>query len=142
MMRCRKASDSDIGWLGEMNHQLIADERHSNPMDVAQLQERMRGWLLGEYIALVFEDDTGPVGYALLKEESDRVYLRQFFIVRHRRRQGLGRAAMEHLFSYVVPLKRKVVLDVLTHNQAAIQFYQALGFTPYCLTMQRVPLPS
>lgn len=35
--------------------QLIQDEGHRNRMTVAELEQRMRGWIAGEYRAVIFE---------------------------------------------------------------------------------------
>ena len=57
-MTYRKATSADYALLGALNHQLIRDEGHRNPMNVAELTERMRRWLgTGEYTARMFEED-------------------------------------------------------------------------------------
>ena len=55
-MDYRFATDADISLLAEWNHQLIRDEGHRNPMTVPQLADRMRGWLAGDYRAVLFTD--------------------------------------------------------------------------------------
>jgi hypothetical protein len=45
----RQAAADDAPLLAELNHQLIRDEGHRNPMTVPQLEERMRQWLASEY---------------------------------------------------------------------------------------------
>ena len=94
-MQYRDAAVADSPVLAEMNHQLIQDEGHSNPMSVAELEDRMRGWLQGDYKAIIFSDEQGSIGYALWRPEPEGVYLRQFLVHRDRRRQGLGRTAMD-----------------------------------------------
>jgi hypothetical protein len=47
----RFASFEDAQVLGELNHQLIQDERHRNPMTVSELVNRMRLWLETDYRA-------------------------------------------------------------------------------------------
>ncbi len=56
-MNFRRATLNDCNRLAELNHQLIRDEGHRNPMTVPELEQRLRGWLAGEYAALIFEDD-------------------------------------------------------------------------------------
>ncbi len=41
----RFASVEDCSMLAAWNYQLIRDEGHRNPMDIFELEERMRGWL-------------------------------------------------------------------------------------------------
>ena len=55
----------------------------------------MRGWLSTEYRAVSFRREAPVVAYALFRnDEWNRIYLRQFFVVRDARRQGVGRAAV------------------------------------------------
>src|SRR5215813_217356 len=103
-MHSRFATVADARFLAELNHQLIRDEGHRNPMDVAQLEHRMRGWLnSGEYRAVIFTQEDMPVAYALYREAPDEIYLRQFFVVRTRRRHGIGRSALQSLLSDIWP---------------------------------------
>jgi len=69
-MHHRFASESDLDLLAEWNHQLIRDEGHRNPMTVRELRERMRGWLEGEYKAVIFAIEGEPVAYALYRESA------------------------------------------------------------------------
>src|SRR5258708_34630083 len=80
----------DCPMLAELNHQLIRDEGHRNPMTVPQLEQRMRDFLTGEYRGIIFEDRGEIVAYALFREQPEEVYLRQLFVVRKRRGQGIG----------------------------------------------------
>jgi ribosomal protein S18 acetylase RimI-like enzyme len=142
-MHYRLAAPDDCRLLADLNAQLIRDEGHRNPMTVDQLAERMRSWLAGEYRAVLFAAEQGgeppqePLGYALFREEPEHVYLRQFFVRREARRQGVGRAAIEHLVRSVWPAHKRIRLDVLVGNTAAIAFWRSVGFADYCLTMER-----
>jgi len=84
----RSATSGDVPLLTTLNEQLILDEGHQNPMNEAQLAIRMNEWLEAEYEASVFQRDDEIVGYALYREESTVMYLRQFFIRSEFRRQG------------------------------------------------------
>ena len=136
-MQYRDAAVADSPVLAEMNHQLIQDEGHSNPMSVAELEDRMRGWLQGDYKAIIFSDEQGSIGYALWRPEPEGVYLRQFLVHRDRRRQGLGRTAMDWLLANTWRDVAHVRLDVLAGNARAISFWRAVGCIDYCLTMVR-----
>src|SRR6266542_5931397 len=92
-IRFRSATFDDCPMLAELNHQLIRDEGHRNPMTVSQLEQRIREFLAGEYRAVIYEAGDEVVAYALFREQAEEVYLRQLFVVRHRRRQGIGRRA-------------------------------------------------
>ncbi len=138
-MHFRFATIDDAAPLAEMNRDLIRDEGHRNSMTLDQLSARMRGWLAGEYRAVVFADsEQGPLlGYALFAPGEDHVYLRQFFVRSERGRQGIGRAAMAWLTQNAWQDADRVRIDVLVGNQAAVQFWRKMGFVDYCLTMER-----
>lgn len=136
-MEHRVAGTADLPLLAELNRQLIEDEAHSNPMTVAELEHRMRGWLASAYTAVVFTDEGGIVGYALYRTDRAGIFLRQFFVCRDRRRRGLGRAAMELLFRRVWPAGSLVTLEALSANGAGLAFWRALGFEDYAVTLRR-----
>ncbi len=138
-MTWRRATAADCPLLAELNHQLIRDEKHRNKMTVPQLVQRMRGWLEGEYVALLFEEGGEVVAYALYREEPDEIYLRQLFVVRHRRRQGLGKQAMHLLRSEIWPKTKRLTVEVLVANAAAVAFWRAIGYRDYSLKLEIVP---
>lgn len=138
-MTFRRATLADGAVLAEFNHQLIQDEGHRNPMTVAALEQRMKGWLASEYAAALFENDGGVVGYALYREEPEEIYLRQLFVVRNRRRQGIGREAMEILRTQIWPKHKRLTVGVLVRNTAAIAFWRAVGYRDYSLTLEILP---
>ncbi len=139
-MQWRSAEAIDVPVLAAMNQELIADERHRNRMGIEQLRARMEGWLSSEYRAALFERDGETVAYALYRsDEQGRVHLRQFFVARTFRRQGVGRDAF-HLFrSEVIPPSSRVVLEVLTTNANARAFWNAVGFREYAITLELDP---
>ena len=138
-MHHRIASVEDSEILGELNHQLIKDEGHRNSMTTPELVERMRNWLIADYRASIFEDDTGILAYALYKEDQDSVHLRQLFVQRRNRRFGVGRQSMNILFSEVWPRDKRITVDVLCHNSGAIAFWKSVGFTDYSLSLEIFP---
>jgi len=93
-VKFRYAIQDDCGLLAQLDHQLIQDEGHRNPMTVPQLEQRMRGWLAGEYRAVIFEAEGDVVAYALFREQDEEIYLRRLFVARNKRRCGFGRRAM------------------------------------------------
>ncbi|HEV2438543.1 MAG TPA: GNAT family N-acetyltransferase [bacterium] len=143
----RSATEADVEMLAKMNKQLIEDEGHRNPMTISELAARMRGWLQSGWNADLFErvdPQVGPtmVGYALYQHRNDEffperpiVYLRQFLITREHRQQGLGRRALRELLAVRFPLPCTVVVDVLTANTRGVEFWQAVGFAPYQMTL-------
>lgn len=139
-MTFRCATVTDCARLAELNHQLLHDEGHRNRnMSLPELEQRMRGWLASEYNAVFFEDGGEVVAYALYREQPEEVYLRQLFVMRDRRRQGVGRRAVEILRSQIWPRGKRLTVDVLVHNMAAIAFWRAMGYQDYYLTLEILP---
>jgi len=136
-MEHRIAGKDDLLLLADLNRQLIEDEGHSNPMSVAELENRLRAWLVRTYTAVLFMNDGSVVGYALYRTDNMGIFLRQFFICRDARRKGFGREAMDLLFRRVWPAGALVTLEALSANRAAIDFWRALGFENYAVTMRR-----
>lgn len=138
-MNYRPATTSDCALLAEWNHQLIRDEGHRNPMTVEELQRRMERWLSGEYQAVIFEDNGEPVAYALFCDQPQEICLRQLFVVRHRRSQGLGRRAVEILRSQVWPSTKRLTVEVLVANKRAVAFWRKVGYMDYSLSLEILP---
>ena len=138
-MTFRFATLDDCAQLAELNHQLIRDEGHRNRMTVPELEERMRGWLTGEYRAAFFEDDGEVVAYALFREKPEEIHLRHLFVVRGRRSQGIGNQAMEILRSEIWPNHKRLTVEVLVANKRAVAFWREVGYTDYSLTLEILP---
>ncbi len=136
-MDYRTAGEADLPLLAELNQQLIHDEGHSNSMSVTELENRMRAWLVQAYTAVLFLNEGIVVGYALYRSDNAGIFLRQFFICRDQRRKSHGRDAMDLLLGRVWPAGCTVTLEALCANQAAIDFWRALGFEDYALTFRR-----
>jgi len=138
----RLAIRADVSTLAQMNHWLIQDEGHRNPMSLAELESRMRAWLDGEYHAALFEEGDRTVGYALYRFDEEWVYLRQFFVQREDRRKGIGRAALRWLAANPWKGTPRIRLEVLSGNLVGQEFWKALGFEVYALTFELDPLPE
>lgn len=135
----RPATVADAAVLGRLNHLLIRDEGHRNPMDVDALVERMRAWLSDDgYEALLGFDGDDLVAYVLWRDEPDCVYLRQIFVQREHRRQGVARHLMLSVFERW-PDKRLTV-DVLAGNARALAFWRRMGYRDYAVMLERLPL--
>ncbi len=137
-MTWRMAQRRDCRLLAELNHQLIADERHRNSMTVQDLERRMRSWLEEGYEAVLFERDGEVAGYGLYRVEPDEIHLRHFFVARHLRRRGIGREGFNLLRDHIWPRAQRLTVSVLTHNEAALNFWRAMGYKDYCLAMEIV----
>jgi GNAT superfamily N-acetyltransferase len=146
-LTARLAGSDDVNRIAEMNLQLIADEGSGNPMDVPALAARLRGWLAEGWEAVLFEQGGRVCGYAIYRLQRDEydeaqtaAYLRQFFICRDRRREGIGRQALELLEERLLPPSSILELDVLEHNRSARAFWEATGFrSAYTRMRKRLP---
>ena len=137
-LRFRTASLLDADELGRLNHQLIRDEGHRNPMNLAALTERMRGWLAYEgYEALLGLHGDQIVAYVLWRDLHDSVYLRQIYVHGDYRRQGTARQLMLSVFERW-PEKRLTV-DVLAGNARALAFWRRMGYQDYAVMLERLP---
>ena len=133
------ANETDLDILAQWNHQLIRDEGHRNPMTISQLRARMRQWLSGDYTAVIFDKDGEPVAYALFRESEDQIYLRQLFVKRENRNRGIGKKAVRILKEKIWAKSKRLTVDVLSHNEAAIAFWRSVGYKDYCLTLEIMP---
>jgi GNAT superfamily N-acetyltransferase len=138
-MTFRAATLNDCPGLAELNSQLIRDEGHRNPMAVPELEQRMRDWLSGEYRAVIYEDGSEVVAYALFREQQEEIYLRQLFVVRHRRSQGIGRRVVEILRSQIWPKTKRLTVEVLVSNKRAVNFWRSVGYADYALALEILP---
>ena len=138
-MKYRFADESDLDLLSNWNFQLIQDEGHRNPMTVAELKERMRGWLRCGYKAILFEADDKPVAYALYLEKESEIHLRQLFVNRAQRQNGIGRHAVHVLRRRIWPRTKRLTVEVLIDNPAAVSFWRSVGYKDYCLTLEIMP---
>lgn len=138
MLTHREATAQDVPSLAAMNRQLIEDEQHprSIHLTLPQLEERMRGFLTEGYGAVLFERDDRTVGYALFRDRQDSIYLRQFFVTRDCRRQGIGREAFDILRKCVWPTERRLTVEVLWSNRGAYRFWKAVGYHEYAVELE------
>ena len=135
-LKLQQAMQADAGILAAMNQKLIRDEGHRNRMNLEELTQRMKEFLLGEYRAVLFVRDESVVGYTLFKFDPDAVYARQFYVSQDFRRQGIGHEAFVRLRADVWKEFLRLRIDVLVWNEAGIKFWRSVDFVDYCLTME------
>jgi GNAT superfamily N-acetyltransferase len=138
----RQPIAADLSRLGEWNAGLIRDEGHDNPMSVAELTERMREWLAGEYRARIFVCDDIDAGYALYRDLPEFVHLRQFYVAPEWRRRGIGAAALRVLREREFPASKRVLVEAMSWNAAALAFWRACGFGDRYVGLEAPPLPK
>jgi GNAT superfamily N-acetyltransferase len=137
----RSPAADDLPLLGEWNAALIHDESHDNAMSVRELTERMQEWLAGEYCVRIFVNERADVGYVLYRDLPEFVHLRQYFVVRSRRRRGVGTAALRALREREFRRDKRILVEAMAWNAAALAFWRANGFGDRYVGLQ-APLPD
>jgi GNAT superfamily N-acetyltransferase len=140
----RAASLGDLPLIAQMNAQLIEDEGSRNPMKLAQLEARARGWLDKDTWRIeIAERDARVIAYSVYQHRADEyeparpvVYIRQFFVQRSERGRGIGRQFFA-LLAKRFPAQCRVVLEALASNPRAEQFWRRVGFESYAKVMVR-----
>lgn len=139
-MQYRIATIDDLSLLTEMNQKLVQDERHRHRFwSMSKLKERMSGFLTGKYQGVIFEDNGRVVAYALFCDNGDHIYLRQFFVSRERRREGIGRKAVEILREHFWPKDKRITVGVLSHNKVGYSFWKSVGFKDHAIELEIPP---
>jgi GNAT superfamily N-acetyltransferase len=134
----RRCTTADAAVLAELNAHLSEDEGASVGTPAAYL-DRMRTWLEeGRYDAAVVESDGEPIAYVVWRHDPDYgdVYVRQFFVARAHRGQGLGTRLFESAVHELWP-GRPLRLDVYDSNPRGGAFWERMGFEPYSRLMRR-----
>jgi ribosomal protein S18 acetylase RimI-like enzyme len=140
----RPVRKQDLRTVAEMNHELIRAEGSVNPMSLPELEARMRGWLKGEYRALLVMHGSEVIGYLLFRPEANeyfqerpRFYIRQYFIRKENRRQGFGRAGLDEFIKRHLPEKAEISVEVLETNPGGKKFWEKVGFRKYLTCLRR-----
>ncbi len=141
------ATVADAPVLAAMNRQLADDERSRNSLTVEALATRVEKWLGEGWQAVLFLDGSQTIGYALFQIGHDyydasvpEVYIRQFFVARDRRRQGIGRHGMQQQLKIANAYNDVANVQALKQRMASvIQDAQALHIAP-CLDRNNHPI--
>ena len=132
----RFAKESDVPWLAKMNRQLIRDEGHRNKMTLPELEQRMSNFLQKEYDAVIASLGETDIGYALYRQDPEWLYIRQIFVIGEMRRKGFGRKFIDWLKRNPWKKCERIRTDVLVDNAVGIDFWKAVGFKEYCITVE------
>jgi len=83
----------------------------------------------GDSVGLVAEQEGQLIGYAMATLTGDGFHVTNIAIDRQHQRRGLGRELMNQLEALATAKgSRYVFLEVRTNNNAAIRFYEKLGY--------------
>ena len=105
-------------------------------MSAPQLRERMKGWLAGGYKAVLLSSSATQLAYALYREGEESVYLRQLFVDRGHRRQGIGKEVVAILREQLWPIHKRLIVEVPTANEPAVTFWRSVGFIDYAVILE------
>ncbi len=108
-MQLQKCSIQDAGKLALFNKQLIEVEKSDNPMDLNELERRMKEFLETEYDAYFFIENSQIIGYA---------------------------QAFHMLLEYLGIKEIDLDLDVLPWNKRGLAFWKQCGFSETCIAMK------
>lgn len=125
-MEMYKCSLADCRYLAQLNKELIVAEGSDNPMELNELEERMSNFLQTVYEAYFFLVGEDVVGYALIKNNCEPLYIRQFLIREKYRRKHYGKWAFEMLLDYFKV--NSLDIEVLSKNAQGIKFWESVGF--------------
>lgn len=144
-LKIRRARREDIDVLASLNKQLVEDEENRFQPDHGELAARMAGWLAGvEWLVDAFTDATGEiVGFLVHGRRfnpaapgGDEIYIRLFAVDRARRREGIGKTAINLFLKERCEPGVRVMLDVLETNPAGQRFWRQAGFKPYAAILE------
>lgn len=135
-MEIVRAELTDVQILADLNRRLIKDEHHPNSMNINQLTQRMKTWLENEYDCYLAKENGIIVAYCLYRDEGKHYYMRQLYVDRKHRGQGIATRFLNWLYENIWTDKR-VRLDVLAHNEGAVAFYKRYGFKIGVLRMEK-----
>ena len=133
-MQIQKCTMADVSEFAVLNKQLIEDEKSDNPMNISELEGRMKGFLETDYSAYFFIKDSQIIGYALIRNTSTPLYLRQFLIDRKYRKHHYGTQAFQMLLQYLDI--KEIDLEVLPWNKNGRAFWKHCGFHETCIAMR------
>lgn len=144
-MEWKICTPEDIPQLSELNGQLHEDEG-AVPMETADREARLSRWIGSDYTAVLFSIQSQTLGYTLFRstdpdsEGLDQgVFIRQFFVIRDQRQQGIGRQMFHILREHVWKNGCGILLDTEYENSRAQAFWRSLGFSEHHVSFIRRP---
>lgn len=144
-MEWRVCSTNDLGKLAQLNRYLREDGGFE-PMELRVFEDRLRRWMEAGYTAVIFEKNDESVAYALFRPTDldmeglePGIFIRQFFVMRNKRREGIGRQAFETLRDQLWPKGCGILLETEYENHRAQAFWKSLGFSEYAIGFIREP---
>lgn len=128
----RQATLDDLEQVLAVNAQMIYEECGVNPLetDLAGFRQRTarrivqgRIWVWMKNERLIFKSD-------VMSSTPEVIYLEGVYVHPDERGKGYGSRCFSQLCDHLLEHTRALCLLVNEHNQAAINFYNKLGYTP------------
>jgi len=134
----RFATPADSKLLAQLNRQLVEDGVDFGTKDLSELEKRMRAWLsTRRYRAVLFLNESAEVvAYALFREHSKEIYLRQFLVLPQARRHGVGRRAIALLQDRIWERGKRLTVEVLVGNRAGYDFWHSVSYQDCAVTLE------
>jgi ribosomal protein S18 acetylase RimI-like enzyme len=152
-MRVRAASAGDVDALARLNAEVQELHRAARPdryrdAPLAEIADWMRQLLADPAVTVLVAEDGEAIGFAVVRRSDSPGHTFAFprlsatvealGVTANAQRRGAGRALM----AAAEELARSwgaasVVLDVQSFNQAALDFYRALGYAPATTRMSK-----
>jgi ribosomal protein S18 acetylase RimI-like enzyme len=131
-MKIRRAAEADLTVLVELSVEFeaeVPEMPHRGKLDLEKETEEIREFVRSR-LALIAEDEEGPVGYALGKLENGTIcYLDSLYVRLRARRGGVGKALMAEAATWgAAHGAQTMTLEVLASNVAARSIYERFGF--------------
>lgn len=89
----------------------------------------------GGFVAFHDGKAVGMVSNVPADEYSNVMYVSRLIVTKEFRRNGIGRALMEHVLKFNQARKKRTMLVVSAWNDAASALYDSLGFLTYSRTL-------
>ncbi|MGH8446191.1 MAG: GNAT family N-acetyltransferase [Solimonas sp.] len=136
-LQYRYANFQDCKALAWFNLQLIRDGADTGPADPVELRKRFQRWLgSGRYRAVLFSSGGAMQAYALFREHTSEIYLRQFMVLPNARHHGVGRAAFELMRRRLWSPGKRLTVEALTSNPGGLAFWRAVGYRDCAITLE------
>ena len=155
-MIIRRATENDLKELNRLLYQVMEVHSQGRP-DIFRQGEKKSSdeelkTILNDYKRPIFvadEGETGLSGYVFCVIEENRgsrilnkiktLYIDDLCVDKELRHRNIGRRLLEYAVNFAKAEKcRSVTLNVWAFNGNAIKFYEACGFTPQKITMEKL----
>jgi hypothetical protein len=95
------ATNRELDTLTQMNVMLRKEEKMDNTLTELEIKNRMDDFIRGsDYVVLLFIVKNKMIGYAVIRTNSNPLYIRQLFIKEECRNCGFGKESLNQIMDY------------------------------------------